>query len=91
MHDVIAHDARIPALGLGTWTLNGPPCTELVAHALSIGYRHVDTAASYGNEEAVGAGIRASAACRATKSSSPPRCGGPTSRRPISAARPRPA
>lgn len=59
MHTVEANGASIPALGLGTWTLKGDACAELVAHALSLGYRHVDTAAAYGNEEAVGAGLRA--------------------------------
>jgi diketogulonate reductase-like aldo/keto reductase len=49
-----------PALGLGTWTLKGRECSELVEHALGLGYRHLDTAASYDNEEAVGAGLRAS-------------------------------
>ena len=58
MHTVEANGASIPALGLGTWTLKGDACAELVAHALSLGYRHVDTAAAYGNEEAVGAGLR---------------------------------
>lgn len=51
-------EVRIPAIGLGTWQLRGEQCREAVAHALSIGYRHVDTARMYGNEEAVGAGIR---------------------------------
>lgn len=59
MHTVEANGASIPALGLGTWTLKGDACAELVAHALSLGYRHVDTAVMYGNEEAVGAGLRA--------------------------------
>ncbi len=59
MHRVTAHGAGIPAIGLGTWTLKGSACAELVAHALEIGYRHIDTATSYGNEEAVGAGLRA--------------------------------
>ena len=64
MHTVEANGASIPALGLGTWTLKGEACAELVAHALSIGYRHVDTAAAYGNEEAVGAGLRAAGLAR---------------------------
>ena len=64
MHTVEANGASIPALGLGTWTLKGDACAELVAHALSIGYRHVDTAAAYGNEEAVGAGLRAAGLAR---------------------------
>lgn len=60
MHDVKANGAAIPALGFGTWTLTGSPCAELVAEALKIGYRHVDTAAMYDNEREVGEGIRAS-------------------------------
>ncbi len=64
MHDVIANGASIPALGLGTWTLEGRQASELVAHALRNGYRHVDTAASYGNEEAVGAGLREAGVAR---------------------------
>jgi diketogulonate reductase-like aldo/keto reductase len=64
MHRINANGANMPCLGLGTWTLEGRHCTEMVAHALDIGYRHVDTAASYGNEEAVGAGIRASGVAR---------------------------
>jgi len=57
-HRVAANGADIPAIGLGTWTLTGATATELVAHALRSGYRHIDTAAMYGNEEAVGAGLR---------------------------------
>jgi diketogulonate reductase-like aldo/keto reductase len=60
MHSISANGAEIPALGLGTWTLAGAKCTEMVAEALKLGYRHVDTAAAYDNEEAVGAGLRAS-------------------------------
>ena len=64
MHRINANGANMPCLGLGTWTLEGRHCTELVAHALDIGYRHVDTAALYDNEKAVGAGIRASGVAR---------------------------
>jgi diketogulonate reductase-like aldo/keto reductase len=60
MHKVEANGAAIPALGLGTWTLKGKECASLVEAALELGYRHVDTAASYGNEEDVGTGLRAS-------------------------------
>lgn len=49
---------RVPALGLGTWKLTGRACRDAVAHALGLGYRHVDTAQSYENEEQVGAGLR---------------------------------
>jgi diketogulonate reductase-like aldo/keto reductase len=64
MHNVNANGAAIPALGLGTWTLKGDDCAKLVTEALSIGYRHVDTAASYENEAAVGSGLRASGIAR---------------------------
>ncbi|WP_421929322.1 aldo/keto reductase [Neoaquamicrobium sediminum] len=64
MHSVDANGAAIPALGLGTWTLEGRACTELVAKALEVGYRHIDTAASYGNEKEVGEGLRASGVTR---------------------------
>ena len=48
---------RIPAIGLGTWPLTGEEAADAVARALGNGYRHVDTAANYGNEQAVGEGI----------------------------------
>lgn len=60
MHRVEASGASIPALGMGTWTLEGEACAELVAGALAVGYRHVDTASAYRNEKAVGEGLRAS-------------------------------
>lgn len=60
MQTVEANGASIPVLGMGTWTLKGQACTELVSQALKVGYRHIDTAAAYDNEEAVGEGIRAS-------------------------------
>ena len=48
----------MPMLGLGTWQNKDPAqCTESVRTALETGYRHVDTAQAYGNEEAVGQGI----------------------------------
>jgi 2,5-diketo-D-gluconate reductase B len=50
----------IPAIGLGTWRLSGRECSDGVADALAAGYRHVDTAAMYGNEEEVGSAMRAS-------------------------------
>ncbi|HSF95222.1 MAG TPA: aldo/keto reductase [Thermohalobaculum sp.] len=59
MKHVEAHGARIPAIGLGTWTLKGAEATRLVAAAIGAGYRHVDTAAMYDNEAAVGAGLAA--------------------------------
>ncbi len=49
----------IPLVGLGTYPLNGDGATEAVRMAISVGYRHVDTAQMYGNEKAVGKGIAA--------------------------------
>ena len=48
----------VPALGLGTYKLKGDACRTAVAHALELGYRHIDTAQMYGNEAAVGQGLR---------------------------------
>ena len=47
----------VPALGLGTWPMKGGDCQEAVEAALGMGYRHIDTAEMYGNEDAVGAAI----------------------------------
>jgi diketogulonate reductase-like aldo/keto reductase len=63
-HLVQANGAAIPALGLGTWMLSGHACAEAVQWAIEAGYRHIDTAAMYDNEEAVGAGIRTSGLAR---------------------------
>jgi diketogulonate reductase-like aldo/keto reductase len=60
MNCISANGADIPAIGLGTWTLEGRTASDLVAGAIRAGYRHIDTAAMYNNEEAVGDGIRAS-------------------------------
>jgi diketogulonate reductase-like aldo/keto reductase len=65
-HVVRANGAEIPAIGLGTWQLRGEDCAAAVANALRAGYRHIDTAAMYGNEEAVGDGLRASGVPRET-------------------------
>jgi 2,5-diketo-D-gluconate reductase B len=55
---------RVPRLGFGTWRLSGRDCVEGVADALAAGYRHVDTARMYGNEEEVGRGLRSSEVAR---------------------------
>ena len=53
------NNTEIPLLGLGVWQIpNGKPTADAVAWALEAGYRHVDTAKIYGNEEGVGEGIR---------------------------------
>src|SRR5206468_5469489 len=53
-----AHGAEMPAIGFGTSSLSD--CGEIVASALRLGYRHIDTAWKYGTERGVGEGIRAS-------------------------------
>lgn len=50
----------IPAIGLGTWQSSESATRDAVKHALQHGYRHIDTALNYGNEQEVGEGIRAS-------------------------------
>jgi diketogulonate reductase-like aldo/keto reductase len=57
---VTAGGARIPLVGLGTWTLRGKDCARLVEQAIAVGYRHIDTAQMYDNERDVGEGVRAS-------------------------------
>ncbi|MEZ5844306.1 MAG: aldo/keto reductase [Hyphomicrobiaceae bacterium] len=56
---VTAHGCDIPVIGLGTWPMLGEECARAVATALQAGYRHIDTAPRYENEEAVGEGLRA--------------------------------
>jgi 2,5-diketo-D-gluconate reductase A len=50
--------ARIPQLGFGVYKVAPDETAEAVRTALDVGYRHVDTAAMYGNEQGVGQGIR---------------------------------
>jgi 2,5-diketo-D-gluconate reductase B len=49
----------LPRLGLGTFRMQGEACRTAVESALSLGYRHIDTAEMYGNEEAIGAALAA--------------------------------
>jgi 2,5-diketo-D-gluconate reductase A len=55
----LAGDVRVPLLGLGVWRIPARETEQAVTWALEAGYRHVDTAAAYGNEEGVGRGLRA--------------------------------
>jgi 2,5-diketo-D-gluconate reductase B len=57
-----AHGAEIPAIGFGTSSLGD--CGEIVATALKVGYRHIDTAWKYGTEPGVGEGMRVSGVSR---------------------------
>jgi diketogulonate reductase-like aldo/keto reductase len=55
----LADGTQIPALGLGVWQVqSGKECEDAVRWALEAGYRHIDTAQAYGNEESVGRGLR---------------------------------
>src|SRR5512138_1124791 len=49
----------LPRLGLGTFRMQGDACRAAVESALKLGYRHLDTAEMYGNEEPIGAAIAA--------------------------------
>ena len=48
------YQLNMPKIGLGTWPMKDEECTRAVRQALEIGYRHIDTAAAYENEAAVG-------------------------------------
>jgi 2,5-diketo-D-gluconate reductase B len=54
----------LPRLGLGTFRMQGDACRAAVESALGLGYRHIDTAEMYGNEDAIGAAIAASGVAR---------------------------
>ena len=56
---------EMPSIGLGTWPLRADEAERAVASGIALGYRHIDTAAKYENEDAVGRGIRESAVPRA--------------------------
>ena len=57
----LANGVEIPAIGFGTWqTPSGQVAEDSVLAALNAGYRHIDTAAAYGNEESVGNAIKKS-------------------------------
>lgn len=59
MNYTLNNGNTIPALGFGTWqTPSGDVAEQSVIAALEAGYRHIDTAAIYGNEESVGLGIK---------------------------------
>ena len=62
---VLNNGVKIPCVGFGTWqTPDGETAVAAVREALGTGYRHIDTAAAYGNEVSIGEGIRASGLAR---------------------------
>jgi 2,5-diketo-D-gluconate reductase A len=54
----LSDGVSIPLLGLGTWQLGSDDAYNGVRAALNIGYRHIDTATGYRNEDRVGAAVR---------------------------------
>ncbi len=62
--DTLANGVRIPKLALGTWQMKSEDAERSAAAALRMGYRHIDTAAAYGNERSVGNAVRASGLAR---------------------------
>lgn len=50
--------SQLPLLGFGTWQLRGRTCYQAVRRALEVGYRHIDTATMYRNEDQVGRAVR---------------------------------
>jgi len=54
MESITVQGERVPALGLGTWGLQGQGCQQAVSEALECGYRRIDTARAYENERDIG-------------------------------------
>ena len=54
----LSNGVEIPKLGLGTWMIPDEQTDEAVRAAVSLGYRHIDTAQAYGNESGVGRGVK---------------------------------
>ncbi|MBS3819701.1 aldo/keto reductase [bacterium] len=60
MEYIKALHTQVPVIGFGTWKLQGKKCRDAVLSALDIGYRHLDTAQKYDNEESVGEALHQS-------------------------------
>ena len=64
-YTILNNSVKMPMEGFGVFQMRDPKeCEQAVLDAISVGYRLIDTAASYGNEEAVGAALKKSGACR---------------------------
>jgi 2,5-diketo-D-gluconate reductase B len=61
---ICANGAGIPCIGFGTFGMRGAKLENLLVHAIRAGFRHIDTAQAYGNEDAVGEGVRLSGVSR---------------------------
>ena len=60
----LSNGVNVPQLALGTWLIDNDKAAEAVASAIRIGYRHIDTAQAYMNEQGVGLGLRSSGVAR---------------------------
>jgi 2,5-diketo-D-gluconate reductase A len=54
----LAPGVQLPTIGFGTWQITGSSAYESTRAALDVGYRHIDTATMYGNEEEIGRALR---------------------------------
>ncbi|WP_263559835.1 aldo/keto reductase [Paenibacillus polymyxa] len=61
---ILSNGVAIPKLGLGTWLFDDEQAAQALRDAVSIGYRHIDTAQAYGNEGGIGEGIRSCGVAR---------------------------
>src|SRR6195952_4361359 len=64
MENLQTQGIRMPRLGLGTFRMQGDACRAAVESALGLGYRHIDTAEMYGNDEPIGGALAASGVAR---------------------------
>src|SRR5882757_5783728 len=64
VENITTQGINLPRLGLGTFRMQGDVCRAAVESALGLGYRHIDTAEMYANEDAIGAAIAASRVAR---------------------------
>src|SRR5580658_5241148 len=64
MENLQTQGISLPRLGLGTFRMQGEACRAAVESALGLGYRHIDTAEMYANEEAIGAAIASAKVAR---------------------------
>ena len=56
--NLINNNVLIPDVGLGTWLIDNDKVSDVIKDAVEVGYRHIDTAEAYENEEGVGIGIK---------------------------------
>jgi len=64
LHARLSGGGEIPLVGFGTWQLRGAAALDAVGWALEAGYRHIDTATAYHNENEVGRALQASGVAR---------------------------